>query len=61
MKSTFDVPTNEYDGKITYGEKKSGKGFQAMGHVDQLAPSVRTLKELEKMAQSDFFKMKTRR
>lgn len=56
---TFDVPTNEYDGKITYGKKKSGKGFTAEYHTEQLATSVNQLAELERVAQSNFIKMKT--
>ncbi len=56
---TFDVPVNEYDGKITYGEKKSGKGFAAQYHTDQLSSSVQQLASLERVAQSNFIKMKT--
>ena len=56
---TFDVPVNEYDGKITYGEKKSGSGFQAQYHTEQLSSSVEELARLEKMAQSSFIKMRT--
>lgn len=56
---TFDVPVNEYDGKITYGEKKSGKGFTVKYHTDQLSSSVEQLARLEKQAQSNFIKMKT--
>jgi ATP-dependent RNA helicase DDX1 len=56
---TFDVPVNDYDGKITYGEKKSGKGFKAEYHTEQLSSSVEQLAKLEKAAQSSFIKMKT--
>ena len=55
----FDVPVNEYDGKITYGEKKSSKGFTAEYHTDQLSSSVDQLAKLERVAQSNFIKMKT--
>ena len=41
---TFEVPVNEYDGKIEYGERKaaSGKGFLAQYHMhtEQLVSSV---------------------
>ena len=57
---TFDVPVNEYDGKIVYGEKKRGKGFSGNYHTEQLSSSVEQLASLEKQAQSNFIKMKTR-
>lgn len=51
----FDVPVNEFDGKITYGEKKKGKGGVACeSRVTQLKPSVELLAEFEKMAQTTF-------
>ena len=55
--STFDVPVNEFDGKITYGQKKGeGDGGLYQGHLAQLAPSVEELKRLESLAQSKFLK-----
>ena len=55
---TFEVPVNEYDGKIEYGERKaaSGKGFLAQYHTEQLVSSVQQLAGLEKQAQSNFIK-----
>ena len=53
---TFDVPVNEFDGKITYGEKKGKKGMVCESHVTQLKPSVELLAEFEKMAQTTFLK-----
>ena len=58
---TFDVPVDEYDGKISYGAKKaaSGGGFLAEYHTEQLSSSVEQLASLEKRAQRNFIKMKT--
>ena len=60
---TFDVPVNEFDGKITYGEKKGKKGVVCESHVTQLKPSVELLAEFEKKAQTTFLKrsLKTRK
>ena len=58
--NSFDVPVNEFDGKITYGEKRragAGGGFKY--HTDQLAPSVKQLSKMEHMAQSNFLKVQT--
>ena len=55
--NSFDVPVNEFDGKIAYGEKRaeSGRaGFQY--HTAQLAPSREQLMKLEVQAQSNFLK-----
>ncbi len=59
VSSTFDVPVNEYDGKITYGEKKTSGPTVAETHVELLSASVDQLASLEKRAQSNFIKMKT--
>lgn len=56
---TFEVPVNEYDGKVTYGLKVRGQGFAAEYHVEQLASSVDQLASLEKKAQSSFIRMNT--
>ena len=53
--SAFDVPVNEFDGKISYGQKRGeGGGVTYEGHVAQLVPSVEELKKLESMAQTKF-------
>ena len=54
VSNTFEVPVDEYDGKITYGEKMRGKGPAYEGHVAQLAPSVARLTKMEKLAQTTF-------
>ena len=53
--NTFDVPINEFDGKITYGEKRGSGGSGGFKyHTEQLAPSVELLTKMEKQAQSNF-------
>ena len=51
---SFIVPVNEFDGKITYGEKKREEGFISESHTSQLEPSVELLAKIEKMAQTTF-------
>ena len=57
---TFEVPVNEYDGKIAYGEKRRGQGFTADYHTEQLSSSVEQLASLERLAQTNFITMKTK-
>lgn len=54
VKETFDVPVSEFDGKITYGEKKGGRGVVFESHTAQLKPSVELLAKMEKIAQTNF-------
>lgn len=54
VSKTFDVPVNEFDGKITYGEKKRAEGVVCESHTSQLEPSVALLAKMEKVAQSTF-------
>ena len=55
--SSFDVPVNEFDGKISYGQKRGQRGVALYeGHLAQLAPSVEELKLLESQAQTKFLK-----
>ena len=51
---TFDVPMNEFDGKIMYGEKKGERGVVCESHTAQLEPSVELLARIEKTAQTTF-------
>ncbi|KAL3860213.1 hypothetical protein ACJMK2_010369 [Sinanodonta woodiana] len=55
------VPLNEFDGKVTYGQKKRDTGSMYKGHVDTLAPAVAELVKLEKLAQSSFIDLKYRK
>ena len=58
--SSFEVPVNEFDGKITYGKKISPQGQLSEGHVSQLAASVSQLARLEQLAQTTFLKMQAK-
>jgi len=59
VSSSFEVPVNEFDGKITYGEKKTVGPTIADSHMELLSSSVDQLASLERRAQSNFIKMKT--
>lgn len=59
VENSFDVPIDEYEGKVTYGEKRKGNGGLVYeGHIEQLAPSVTALASMEHLAQSSFLKMR---
>jgi len=51
------VPMNEFDGKVTYGEKRMAMGSNYENHVQQMAPVVAELAALESRAQITFLKM----
>lgn len=56
----LQVPLNEFDGKVIYGEKVTKSGTEYKDHVEQLKPIVESLSELESKAQLLFLKhMKT--
>ncbi|KAI4475543.1 hypothetical protein M0802_015111, partial [Mischocyttarus mexicanus] len=46
------VPINEFDGKVSYGEKRAAIGTNYDNHVHQMAPIVAELTALESKAQS---------
>ncbi|KAL0111536.1 hypothetical protein PUN28_013027 [Cardiocondyla obscurior] len=48
------VPMNEFDGKVTYGEKRMAMGSDYENHVLQMAPVVTELAALESRAQVAF-------
>lgn len=48
------VPLNEFDGKVTYGEKQKNTGTGYVDHVNQLRPIVGELTKLEMEAQTLF-------
>ncbi|XP_006006210.1 ATP-dependent RNA helicase DDX1 [Latimeria chalumnae] len=48
------VPVDDFDGKVTYGQRKAAGGGLYKGHVDILAPTVQELAVLEKEAQTSF-------
>ncbi|KAI4490678.1 hypothetical protein M0804_003622 [Polistes exclamans] len=45
------VPINEFDGKVSYGEKRAAMGTNYENHVHQMAPVVAELTTLESKAQ----------
>ncbi|KAA0201520.1 hypothetical protein HAZT_HAZT005408 [Hyalella azteca] len=49
--SDLKVPVNEFDGKVVYGERRSNAGSNYQTHVEQLAPTVQELADLEREAQ----------
>ncbi|KAG0720084.1 ATP-dependent RNA helicase Ddx1 [Chionoecetes opilio] len=50
------VPVDQFDGKVTYGEKKSNTGSSYQTHVEQLAPAVQELAKLENETQNIYLK-----
>lgn len=52
----MQVPLNEFDGKVVYGEKLLNKGTNYEDHVQQLQPIVQNLSKLESKAQLAFLK-----
>lgn len=52
----LQVPVNEFDGKVVYGEKLKNKGTCYEDHVAQLQPIVQNLAKLEAKAQLSFLK-----
>ncbi|XP_058832417.1 ATP-dependent RNA helicase Ddx1-like [Topomyia yanbarensis] len=50
------VPMNEFDGKVTYGEKQLNTASNYKDHVEQLTPIVQKLAQLEREAQNWFLK-----
>lgn len=56
--SDFNIPIDEFDGKVTYGQKKRDTGSGYKGHVEFLAPTVAELATLEKRAQSSFINLR---
>lgn len=54
----IEVPVDEFDGKVTYGEKKGSSGTEYKGHVDALAPAVADLARLEDAAQSCYLTLR---
>jgi ATP-dependent RNA helicase DDX1 len=55
---SLEVPVDEFDGKVTYGEKKKAHDNVFKGHVQTLQPTVTELTRLEKKAQLNFLNLK---
>ncbi|XP_059141083.1 ATP-dependent RNA helicase DDX1-like isoform X2 [Physella acuta] len=58
ISTDMKVPINEFDGKVTYGERRKAGGSMYKGHVEFLAPTVAELAQLEKKAQTTFIDLK---
>jgi len=56
--NTLDMPINEFDGKVVYGDKRSINVKKFNGHVEILEPSVKELIELERKTQLNFLNLK---
>lgn len=54
IESNMKVPANEFDGKVVYGQKKLTTECDYKNHVQQLAPVVADLSELESKAQLSY-------
>ncbi|XP_073989930.1 ATP-dependent RNA helicase Ddx1 isoform X1 [Rhodnius prolixus] len=52
----LEIPKNEFDGKVTYGQKRVNTGSSYKDHVSQMAPAVAELSKLESKAQLSFLK-----
>ena len=58
VSSQLDVPVDEFEGHVVYGEKRQAKTNVFRGHAEILAPSVEELIALEKKTQLTFLNMK---
>lgn len=56
VEKDIKVPMNDFDGKVTYGQKRLNTGSGYVDHVKQLVPIVEELAELEAKAQSIFMR-----
>lgn len=56
IQKDMKVEANEFDGKVTYGQKRKEIGPLYEGHASQLAPTLAELSKLEKEAQHLFLK-----
>ena len=58
---TMDVPVNEFDGKVVYGEKNVlGPNKVLTGHYREMVPTLKSLQKLEKSAQTSFLDLLNR-
>ncbi|OQR75005.1 ATP-dependent RNA helicase DDX1-like, partial [Tropilaelaps mercedesae] len=54
----LEIPADEFDGKVTYGAKRQKISASLYSnHVEQMAPSVADLAELEKQAQRSYLSL----
>ena len=57
MGPDIKVPMNDFDGKVTYGQKRANLGSDYQNHVQQMAPVVAELASLESQAQLMYLKL----
>lgn len=50
------VPSDEFDGKVVYGQKRKSTGSGYQTHTAQMAPVVKELSKLESQAQLTYLK-----
>lgn len=56
VEKDIKVPTDEFDGKVVYGQRRANRGSMYESHVAQMAPTVQELAALEKKAQLIYLK-----
>ncbi|XP_073481453.1 ATP-dependent RNA helicase DDX1 [Aquarana catesbeiana] len=57
VEQDMKVPLDEFDGKVSYGQRRATGGGLYKGHVEMLAPTVQELASLEKEAQTSFLRL----
>lgn len=57
VESEIDIPINEFDGKVVYGQKKVNTGPSYKNHYDQLLSTINELTKLETEAQYMYLDM----
>ena len=57
---TLDVPVNEFDGKVVYGEKNMKSKLKLTGHFNELEPKLKMLRQAEKLSQTQFIMLSQR-
>uniref|UniRef100_A0A146LC82 ATP-dependent RNA helicase n=2 Tax=Lygus hesperus TaxID=30085 RepID=A0A146LC82_LYGHE len=51
-----EIPRNEFDGKVTYGQKRTQSGTNYKDHVAQMIPAVNELSKMESTAQITYLR-----
>ncbi|VDP01604.1 unnamed protein product [Soboliphyme baturini] len=54
----INVPSDEFDGKVVYGQKRMATGSGYKGHTSLLAATVTELAQLEKAAQTSYLTLR---
>ncbi|XP_077297561.1 ATP-dependent RNA helicase Ddx1 [Arctopsyche grandis] len=56
VEKDLKIPCDEFDGKVTYGQKKLNAGSGYQDHVSQMAPTVKQLAHLESQISQNYLK-----